>query len=290
MRFATLQTVHGPRAGIIVDQTQVLLLDQHASVQEIIDAGPEALRSLQAYTTHASPTSFEYKDLLAPLPQPRKNIFCVGMNYAEHARESLIAKGLEPVLPEHPVFFTKPPTAVNRPGGSIEIDPRVSVKIDWEAELGVVIGKRGRNITREQAAEYVWGYTVINDVSARDLQKRHGQFFKGKSLDGSCPMGPWIVTADEIADPHQLTVQLHVNGTLKQNASTNDLIFDIWTLIEVLSLGMTLEPGDILATGTPAGVGFARTPAEYLQPGDLLETEIEGIGVLRNPVVAATPA
>jgi 2-keto-4-pentenoate hydratase/2-oxohepta-3-ene-1,7-dioic acid hydratase in catechol pathway len=135
--------------------------------------------------------------------------------------------------------------------------------------------------------EHVWGYTVINDVSARDLQNRHQQFFKGKSLDGTCPMGPWIVTAGEIADPHRLAVRLSINGEVKQDSTTADFIFDIPTLIAVLSSGMTLEPGDIIATGTPAGVGFARTPPEFLRPGDLMETEIEGIGILRNPVVRA---
>lgn len=166
------------------------------------------------------------------------------------------------------------------------IDPAVSERIDWEVELGVVIGKAGKNISHEQAMEHVWGYTVINDVSARDLQMRHQQFFKGKALDGSCPMGPWIITSDELTDPHNLVVRLRVNGEIKQESNTNDLIFNIPTLIHVLSQGMTLEPGDIIATGTPAGVGFARTPQEFLRPGDLLETEVEGIGILRNPVVA----
>ena len=154
------------------------------------------------------------------------------------------------------------------------------------ADAIVVIGKAGKNISQEQAMEHVWGYTVINDISARDLQMRHQQFFKGKALDGSCPMGPWIITSDELTDPHNLVVRLRVNGEIKQESNTNDLIFNIPTLIHVLSQGMTLEPGDIIATGTPAGVGFARTPQEFLRPGDLLETEVEGIGILRNPVVA----
>ncbi len=288
MRFVTVRSAAGPRPGVYIDD-RIFLLDQYTSLQDVVDAGPAAWSAISAALADLETRPgmpFQLDQLLAPLPRPRKNVFCVGMNYAEHARESLIAKGLEPNLPEHPVFFTKPPTAVNAPTGAIVIDPAVSTKIDWEAELGVVIGRSGVNISRADAMDHVWGYTVINDISARDLQKRHGQFFKGKSLDGSCPIGPWIVTADEVPDPHNLTVRLRVNGVLKQESSTSDLIFDIPTLIAVLSQGMTLEPGDIIATGTPAGVGFARTPPEYLKPGDLVETEIVGIGVLRNPIVA----
>ncbi len=289
MRFVTVKTANGPRPGLHIDQ-RIVLLEGYAALQDVIDAGAAGLATLRTasadYATRAG-IPYNIDQLLAPIPRPRKNIFCVGMNYAAHARESLIAKGMEPKLPEHPVFFTKPPTAINHPTGEIEIDPLVSSKLDWEVELGVVIGRAGKNIRPEDAMGHVWGYTVINDVSARDLQTRHQQFFKGKALDGSCPMGPCIVTADEIADPHQLSVRLRINGEIKQDSSTSDLIFDIPTLIAVLSQGMTLEPGDIIATGTPAGVGFARTPAEFLRPGDLMETEIEGIGVLRNPVIKA---
>lgn len=290
MRFVTVNTAAGPRPGLHLEK-RIVLLDDYATLLEVIEAGDTALAALRAAHSDADTRpgiDFNLDQLLAPIPRPRKNIFCVGMNYAAHARESLIAKGLEPKLPEHAVFFTKPPTAVNHPTGEIVIDPAVSSNLDWEVELGVVIGRGGKNIRREDAMQHVWGYTVINDVSARDLQTRHQQFFKGKSLDGSCPMGPCIVTADEIANPHTLLVRLRINGEIKQESSTSDLIFDIPTLIEVLSSGMTLEPGDIIATGTPEGVGFARTPAEFLRPGDMMETEIEGIGVLRNPVVAAS--
>lgn len=288
MRFVTLKTAVGPRPGIVLGD-RVMLLDGYQSLQALIEAGAAGLDTIKAalpdYQSRAG-IQLNMDQLLAPLPRPLKNVFCVGLNYAAHARESLQAKGLEVKMPEHPVFFTKPPTAINSPTGEIVIDPAVSERIDWEVELGVVIGKAGKNISHEQAMEHVWGYTVINDVSARDLQMRHQQFFKGKALDGSCPMGPWIITSDELTDPHNLVVRLRINGEIKQESNTNDLIFNIPTLIHVLSQGMTLEPGDIIATGTPAGVGFARTPQEFLRPGDLLETEVEGIGILRNPVVA----
>src|SRR5205807_7873544 len=194
--------------------------------------------------------------------------------------------GQEAKVPEYPVIFTKAPTTVNGPYGDIVIDPAVSEQIDWEAELAVIIGKGGKNIREEDALSYVFGYTVLNDVTARDLQARHKQFFKGKSLDGSCPMGPWIVTADEIPDPYNLALRLRVNGETKQDSRTNLMIFSINKAISVLSQGMTLEAGDILATGTPSGVGFSRTPPEFLKPGDVVEAEVENVGLIRNRVVS----
>ena len=220
--------------------------------------------------------------LLAPIPRPRKNIFAIGRNYGEHAKESAAARGQQ-VTP--PVFFTKAPTTVNAPFGEIVVDSAVSEQVDWEIELAVIIGKRARKVARADALKYVFGYTVLNDVTARDLQNRTSQFFIGKSVDGYCPMGPWIVTADEMADPQNLTLRCRVNGVLKQEGNTRDMLYDVAGIIEYLSLVLTLEPGDIIATGTPAGVGFARKPPEFLKPGDVLESEIEGIGTMRNPVV-----
>jgi 2-keto-4-pentenoate hydratase/2-oxohepta-3-ene-1,7-dioic acid hydratase in catechol pathway len=225
--------------------------------------------------------------LLAPIPEPRRNIVCLGMNYAAHAAESLRAKSLPIKMPEVPVFFTKATTAVNTPFGDIPYDPGLTAKLDWEVELAVVIGKQGKNIPRGVAFDYVFGYTVLNDVSARDLQVSHQQFFKGKSLDGTCPMGPAIVTKDEVPDPHNLILRCWVNGELKQDSTTADLIFDIPALIEWLSRGMTLLPGDILSTGTPKGVGYARTPPEFLKVGDVVACEVEGIGRISNRVVQA---
>ena len=225
--------------------------------------------------------------LTSPIPLPRKNIMCLGHNYAEHARESNAARGVTATESEPPMIFTKATTTANGPYSPIVIYPTVSKQIDWEAELGVVIGKVGKNIREEDALDYVFGYTVLNDVSARDIQFRHKQFFLGKSLDGYCPMGPWIVTADEIADPQQLPIRLRVNGVTKQESNTSNMIVSVRQIIALLSHNMTLEPGDIIATGTPSGVGFARNPPEFLKAGDVVETEIEGIGLLKNPVVQA---
>jgi len=224
--------------------------------------------------------------LLAPIPRPRKNVFALGLNYSEHVAEGARARGLEVKLPEYPVFFTKAVTAVIGPEDPIPFDGRLSDKWDWEAELALVIGKGGRDIPKERALEHVFGYTCLNDVSVRDVQRKHGgQFFRGKSVDGTCPIGPWIVTRDEVMNVQNLRIMTRVNGVTKQDSNTSFMIFDVATTIESLSAGMTLEPGDIIATGTPDGVGFARTPPELLKPGDVVEVEVEGIGVLRNDVI-----
>ncbi len=222
--------------------------------------------------------------LHAPLPRSAKNVFCVGWNYLEHFREGEAVRPESREPPAHPVFFSKAATAVTGPRETLSFDPAVSGQMDWEVELGVVIGRAGRDIAEADAFAHVFGYTVINDVSARDVQWRHGgQWLKGKSLDGSCPMGPWIVTADAL-DPTDLSLTTRVNGVVKQQARTQQMYFKVPRIIAELSRGMTLEPGDVIATGTPAGVGFARKPPEFLRSGDVLETEIEGIGMLRNPV------
>jgi 2-keto-4-pentenoate hydratase/2-oxohepta-3-ene-1,7-dioic acid hydratase in catechol pathway len=221
--------------------------------------------------------------LCAPIMRPRRNIVCVGLNYADHASESRVTQG----IPEHPVFFTKPPSTVIGPGQPVPWHGALSRRVDWEVELVVVIGQRGINISKGEALHHVFGYTVGNDITARDLQARHQQWYKGKGLDGFCPLGPWIVTPDELADPQDVRLSLLVNGQEKQNASSKDMIFDVATLISVWSQGMTLEPGDLLMTGTPSGVGFARQPPEYLQPGNVVEAEIDRIGVLRNTVASA---
>jgi 2-keto-4-pentenoate hydratase/2-oxohepta-3-ene-1,7-dioic acid hydratase in catechol pathway len=225
--------------------------------------------------------------LLAPIPRPAKNILCVGRNYAEHAAESLRASGDKaPVGQARPNIFTKAVTTVIGPFDEIPFDASVSEKIDWEVELAVIIGARGRHIAREDALRHVFGYTVLNDLTARDLQHAPGlQWFTGKSLDGSCPMGPWIVTADEISDPSNLRLTLTVNGVAKQADTTANMIYDVPTLIASLSEVMTLEPGDIVATGTPAGVGYGRTPQEFLKPGDVMVSAIDAIGAMRNTVV-----
>lgn len=221
-------------------------------------------------------------NLLAPIPRPRKNVFCVGLNYVEHAKEGASTVGRSPDPPQHPTFFTKPPTSVVGPNDSILWAVDVTKELDYEVELGVIIGKKGINIGMDEALDFVFGYTIINDVSARDLQRRHGQWFKGKSLDATCPLGPCIVTRDEIPDPQDLDICLRLNGVTMQDSNTRHMVFSVANLINQLSRGMTLEPGDILATGTPGGVGFARQPPVFLQDGDLLEAEIEQIGILAN--------
>ena len=214
----------------------------------------------------------------APIPRPRKDVVCLGQNFAAHAAES----GSPP--PPAPIYFTKPPTTIIGPGEAIPYPPGLTTRLDWEVELGVIIGIGGRDIPEVRALDHVFGYTVVNDISARELQFRTSQWFKGKSLDGSCPMGPVIITADEIPDPQRLRLRLSVNGTAKQDSNTSDMIFSVARIVADLSAGMTLEPGDCISTGTPQGVGDGRKPPEYLHPGDVVEAEVERIGVLRNPV------
>ena len=225
--------------------------------------------------------------LTAPLPKPRRNIFCVGKNYFEHARE-FAGSGFDSSaksggdIPAFPIYFSKVPESVVGPDAAVEM-PAASSAIDYEAELTVVIGKGGKGISKADALKHVWGYTIINDVTARDWQGRHSQWLLGKSFDTFCPMGPWLVSADEL-DGTNTRVRCYVNDELRQDAATTDLIFDIPTLIETLSAGITIYPGDLIATGTPVGVGIGFKPPKYLKSGDMLRVEIDGIGALSNPV------
>ncbi len=225
--------------------------------------------------------------IVAPLPKPRRNIFCVGKNYFAHAKE-FAGSGFDSSaksggdIPADPIIFTKVPESVVGPGAAVEM-PAVSTAIDYEAELAVIIGRGGKGIAAKDAMAHVWGYTIVNDITARDWQSRHQQWHMGKSFDTFCPMGPWLVSADEL-DGAKTFVRCYVNGEERQNASTADLIFDIPKLIETLSAGITLYPGDVIATGTPVGVGIGFKPPKYLQAGDVVRVEIDGIGVLENPV------
>ncbi len=271
--------------GAVVGRGVIDLSAIAPDMLSLIEAGVVGLDRVRAAISSASASiPLASVDLLAPIPDPQRNILCLGLNYAEHAKESAEARGREYKQQQHPVFFTKATHTINRPEGAIPFDADVSEQIDWEAELGVIIGRSGKNIPIEEAYDHVFGYTCINDISARDLQANHSQFFKGKSLDGACPSGPWIVTADEIPDPQQLHIACRVNGVTKQDSNTEHMIFRIPDIIAILSHGMTLDAGDIIATGTPSGVGFARKPPEFLKPGDIVEVEIEKIGVLRNRV------
>jgi 2-keto-4-pentenoate hydratase/2-oxohepta-3-ene-1,7-dioic acid hydratase in catechol pathway len=298
MKYVTfsLPTDPTPRAGVL-SGTHVLDIREisaasggsgPATVLEVIQAGPNFWRSVAAAARSSTNPGRGYRidevRLHAPIPRPLKNVFCLGLNYASHMEETSRARGREAKLPEVPVFFTKPPTGVAAPDHPIRWDPLVTKEVDYEVELAVIVGVGGKNIAREDALGHVFGYTVANDVSARDLQMKHLQWFKGKSLDGFCPMGPSIVTADEFGDPQAKRISLRVNGDVKQNSTTANMIFSVAAVIDFLSRGMTLEPGDIISTGTPEGVGLGRVPPEYLKDGDLVEAEIEGIGILRNRV------
>jgi len=257
---------------------------------EVLDIGERDMLALIASgalpETEGAPVVSEAR-ILAPIPRPPKNVFCVGKNYHEHAKEfagSGFDGGAKDVVPPFPVVFSKPHTAIIATGEPIlgHLDPTGG--LDYEGELGVVIGKAGRGITKAEALSHVFGYTIINDVTARHLQKRHSQWILGKGLDSFCPMGPAILTADEVPDPGALTLTTWVNGEQRQHAPISDLIFDIPTLIEAISAAITLEPGDVIATGTPAGVGIGFSPPRFLASGDVVRIEVPGIGVLENRV------
>lgn len=254
------------------------------SVPDVCDLITRAIDPAEFLTK--STLDLEEVELRAPFPRPNKNIFCVGLNYLDHVAEGNRTFGRNVGEQEVPVFFTKPPTAVVGPFDDILLHANVSEQLDWEAELAIVIGREGRNITQDEALDYVFGYTLVNDITSRDIQSRHKQWFRGKGLDGSCPMGPWIVTTDEIPDPQVLDITSKVNGETMQSANTAQMIFSVPVIIESLSAGLTLEPGDVIATGTPSGVGFARDPQVWLKDGDIVETEVSAIGVMRNTVRA----
>ncbi|MBN9411207.1 MAG: fumarylacetoacetate hydrolase family protein [Burkholderiales bacterium] len=283
LREALAQLPAGERAGF--DLHRLSLLDLIAAGGPALAllrrvAGEPALRA-RALVPQGGFTA------LAPIPRTPRNVFCLGRNYADHVKEDNLSRDKQTALPEYPQFFTKPASAIVGDGASVRLDERVTRRLDYEVELAVVIGTGGRDIRAADALSHVFGYTIVNDITARDLQRRHDQWFKGKGLDTSCPMGPWIVTADEIADPHALTISLSVNGERRQHATTGDMIFRIEPIIESLSAGLTLEPGDVIATGTPSGVGYAMDPRRYLAHGDVIECRIEGIGTLTNTVRAA---
>ena len=287
-----------PRIGILVADDRILDVAAEASRRKVTlsfnpadmvsliasgEKGISDVRSLidggQAIVPYGAQKHW------SPIPRPARNIYAVGWNYLEHFAEGQAIRDTKQSYPEHPVFFTKGSHCMNGPFDPIPFDPAVSTQIDWEGELAVVIGTRGRNIREADAMKHVFGYSIMNDTTARDVQqKRHGgQWFKGKSLDGHGPMGPVIVEAAAL-DPDKLKLQTRVNGVVKQDAMTMQMFFKVPRIIAELSLGLTLEPGDVIATGTPPGVGVARSPQEFMKPGDIMETEIAGIGVIRNTI------
>ena len=313
MRFVTFLRKNEQRLGLMGPQEHIIDLAELnrrylkggslpflTSMQGFIEAGAKATqvaRKAEKYV--AGKNADEVKKLvstgalvkpnqakiIAPIPQPKKNCVMLGINYREHVDEGARARSLEIKYPEWPVFFTKPATSVIGHLGKV-INHTCTSKLDWEVELAVVLGKKGRDIPKDKAYDYVFGYTVCLDMTARELQRQHGQWFKGKSLDTFCPLGPWIVHKSALPDPQQCRLICRVNGEVMQDGNTRDMIFDIPTTIESLSAGMTLEPGDIISTGTPSGVGFARVPPVFLKPGDKVEGEVEGIGTLEVEIVA----
>ncbi|KEZ47434.1 fumarylacetoacetate hydrolase family protein [Metabacillus indicus] len=299
MKLATAQIGGRTFIGLIMEENKILDIqraekkwfDMESAPQsmiECIEMGEKFfnhLKQLQMYVKKADETeSFLYSltdvTWLPPIASPRKNIFCVGKNYREHA----IELGSEADIPEHVMLFSKVPTAVTGHGQKIDPHLHLTSELDYEGELAVIIGKKGKRIPEAEAMDYVYGYTVLNDITARDLQSRHKQFLLGKSLDTSCPMGPYIVHKSAVPDPYALSLVTKVNGEVRQEGHTKDMIFSIENVISTISQGTTLEPGDIIATGTPAGVGKGFKPPKYLSPGDTVEISIEGIGTLSNTI------
>lgn len=294
----TLKEIYEPRLGFI-HNNQVIDMEDFGEISnfplpktmlELIDLGFELVEELNDMIAETDPTffeeiAFEMDELtfLAPIPKPRKNIIGIGLNYTEHVAES--ARGLDTSgkLPQKPIIFSKPPTTVTATNTEIIKNTKLTSQLDWEVELAVVIGKKGKYVSKEKAMDYVFGYTVINDISARDC-RREGQWIVSKGQDTFAPMGPILVTKDEIENPHNLNLSLKVNGIEKQHANSKFMLFNINELIEDLSIVFTIEPGDIIATGTPAGVGAGRNPQEWLHDGDVVEATVEGIGTIVNTV------
>lgn len=275
-----------PNKETVVDLTEKGL---PADLTSLIEMGEEGLNMAEIAIQEGLQIPMKEIEILAPFPRPQRNVMCVGKNYYEHSKEfensGFDSTSGGQTVPDAPVIFTKATTSITGPGKPIPASSDPSGSTDYEGELGVVIGQRGRNISKADAFNYIYGYTIINDVTARNLQQLHKQWFLGKSLDGFCPMGPLLVTADEIDDVTKLNLRTHVNKELRQDACVKDLIFDIPTIIATLSSLFTIVPGDIIATGTPAGVGIGFKPPKFLKPGDLVTIEIDQLGILENPVI-----
>jgi 2-keto-4-pentenoate hydratase/2-oxohepta-3-ene-1,7-dioic acid hydratase in catechol pathway len=296
MRFASFVHAGGKSYGVLIAGDRILDLPAAASAAGLalpadflglVAAGAPALSTVRTLMERGGAAhALADVRLSAPIPRPTKNVFCVGRNYVDHVAEGYRARGTETKLPEAPQFFTKPPTAVIGPDEPFALDEAVSRKMDYEVELALIIGTAGRDIPADRAWDHIFGFTILNDITARDLQRRHDQWFKGKGLDRSCPMGPFVATRDEIADPSQLELSLSVNGEPRQRAKVAQMIFPIPDIIASLSAGLTLEPGDIIATGTPSGVGYAMDPPHYLTPGDEVICEISELGRLVTPITA----
>lgn len=304
MKLLTYQTQNsGARLGMIHHNTvvdianfgDVMQFPLPDSMLGLIDRGHEIIGEIEALLQKVDPgdlkgISFSMDEItiLAPIPRPRKNIIGIGLNYTEHVAESARTLDTSKELPQQPVIFSKPPTTVTATNTAILHNTKLTQQLDWEVELAVVIGKKGKYVKNEDALDYVFGYTVINDISARDC-RRAGQWIVSKGQDTFAPMGPILVTADEFGDPHNVNLSLKVNGVEKQRSNTKFMLFNVNDLIVDLSTVFTLEPGDIIATGTPAGVGAGRNPQEWMWDGDVVEATVEGIGTLINTVKEIRP-
>lgn len=313
MRLLTFMRKNQNRIGLVGPEEQIIdLAEVHRrylrggspvflkSMQAFIEGGAKALNAAKKVAKYVAGKDLEGQKkliragallkpnqvkIISPIPWPRKNVILLGVNYREHIEEGAKARSIELKYPDAPVFFTKPATSVIGHLGKV-VHHKATEKLDFEVELAVVLGKKGKDIPKEKVFDYIFGYTICLDMTARDLQRQHGQWFKGKSLDTLCPLGPWIVHKSALPDPSQLRLICRVNGEVMQDGNTRDMIFDIPTTIESLSKGMTLEPGEIVSTGTPSGVGFARVPPFFLKPGDKVEAEVEGIGNLEVDIAA----
>ncbi|MBR0674006.1 fumarylacetoacetate hydrolase family protein [Roseomonas soli] len=291
MKLVTFADAAGSRAGVLLDGGRVLdlgaAMPPARDMIALIEAGPAALAQVRALAANPPADAvlpLASVALQAPIPQPRRNVFCVGRNYMDHVAEGDRTRGItQSEMPKYPQFFTKAADTVIAPGALVPNHADVTKWLDYEVELVAVIGKAGRDIAKEKALEHVFGWTIGNDVTGRDLQRRHGQWFKGKSLDRSCPLGPVIVPREDL-DASDIAIGLKINGQQRQASRTSKMIFDVKEIIHQLSAGFTLLPGDVIMTGTPEGVGYAMQPPQTLKTGDVMELEIEGIGTLTNTI------
>ncbi len=296
MKIATISTTAGPHPAIVVGEHVLdLVVAQHATgmdtgLRSVLDliTDPMGLQQAEALVKAAPAALWQAlsaTDLLAPIPRPAKNVVCVGRNYKLHIEEGARARGVPVSYPKVPEFFTKPSTAVTGTGAMVRL-PNITRMLDYEVELAFIVGRTGRDIPADQALAHIFGFTVLNDITARDLQREHGQWFKGKGLDGTCPIGPWIVTRDafDVNSDHRLW--LTVNGQPRQDALISDMVFDCAQILASLSAGMTVEAGDIITTGTPSGVGLGLDPQVWLADGDVVEAGIDGIGSITNRIQA----
>ena len=289
MKLVTFITENEYRIGAVVDDKIFDLnkaMGTNHDMISFLETGNKGLESAKDFIHDAKKKDLHFVEevkLAAPIPRTRKNIVCLGLNYAEHVKEG--ASGTVRPLPKHPIYFTKPPTSITGPYDPVLYHEAVT-RLDYEVELALVIGKKGKDIPKEKVYDHIAGYMVFQDISARQLQSQHLQWFRGKSFDTFAPMGPYLVTSDEVGDPMNLDIWCNVNGENRQRANTSDLIFDIKTIVATLSDGITLEVGDIFATGTPSGVGSAH-PSGLLKVGDIIESGIEKIGIMKNKIISS---